>query len=374
MVQKQSNMIKLTSPNINDSDIKLAINVIKSGNLVEGKFVLEFENNIAKFMNIKYCCAVSSATAGLHLSVKALGIKQGDYVIVPTFTFPATANIVENLGAEVIFCDIDLDSYVVNPSVLENVIKKNKDKNLKAIIVVHEFGYPANMEEILHIAKKNNLKLIEDAACALGSFSGRYHVGYYSDVAVFSFHPRKAITSGEGGVVVSKDEDIINKIKILKNHGIERKDNILDFVEAGLNYRMTDFQAALLLGQLDRFTNELQKRKQLVEIYFERLNKNKNISLPKDDNGHSWQSFMIVFNENIDRNNVIEFLFSKNIQTNLGAQSLPMLSYYKNKYKLNELEYANSKKLFKQGLVLPLHGKMNFDDVGYICDIIMKNY
>lgn len=372
MVQKQSDLIKLSSPDIRDQDIELAIDVIKSGNLVEGKFVSKFEDDLSKFIDIPYSCAVSSATAGLHLAVKALGIKQGDCVIVPTFTFPATANVVENVGAEVLFCDVDIDTYVINSIKLEEVINNNKNKNLKAIIVVHEFGYPADMKDISGVAKKYNLKLIEDAACALGSFSQEKHVGHYSDIAVFSFHPRKAITSGEGGVVVSNDKKAIDCIRILKNHGIVRNNESLDFIDAGLNYRMTDFQAALLIGQLARFDDELKKRKELVEIYFERLANSKNIKLPKYNEGHSWQSFMVVLNQEINRNKLIEFLLAKNIQTNLGAQSLPMLTYYNKKYNLNKEYYINSEILFKQGLVLPLYGKIKLDQTQYICDTVIS--
>lgn len=372
MVQKQQDLIKLASPDIKESDISRLIEVLKSGNLVEGKYVQEFENKLIDFTGIKNATVVSSATAGLHLALKALDIKFNDYVIVPTFTFPATANTVEVLGSNVIFCDVEPDSYVITPEKIEETIIKNSDKNIKAIIVVHEFGFPAQMKKISEIAKKYNLRIIEDAACALGTISDNFHVGYYSDLAVFSFHPRKAITSGEGGAIISNNIDLIEKIRVLKNHGIIRTDNNIDFIAAGLNYRITDFQAALLLGQLERFSNEINKRKELVKIYYNELDGVKELKLPKDDCGHSWQSFMIVLDANINRDLLISKLNEKKIQTNLGAQSLPMLNYFYNKYNVNKEEYVVSKKLFENGLVLPLYGTLSIQDITYICTELVK--
>jgi dTDP-4-amino-4,6-dideoxygalactose transaminase len=361
-------MIKLASPDIQEKDIKNLIEVLQSGNLVEGKNVATFEEDIAKFTGIKHCTVTSSATAGLHLILKALGISKGDWVIVPSFTFPATASVVENVGAKVLFCDVDQTSYVVQPKMVEKCIKNNADKNIKAIIVVHEFGYPVQMKELSKIAKEYNLKLIEDAACALGTISNGKHVGYYSDGAVFSFHPRKAITSGEGGAVVSRKKKTIEQIKILKNHGIKRSENGIDFVEAGLNYRLSDFQAALMIGQLERFKDELAKRKQLSKVYCEQLQSVPYITLPKSSSSHSWQSYMIVLDKQIDRSSVIQYLLQHNIQSNLGAQSLPMLSYYKKKYSIKRKDHKISDVLYQRGLVLPLYGKLNKQDICYICN------
>lgn len=367
MVQKQQDIIRLASPDIKNSDIKRLVSVLKSGNLVEGKNVIKFEEKLSDFTKISNSVVVSSATAGLYLMLKALGVKKGDTVIVPTFTFPATANAVENVGANTIFCDVDMDTYVINPKTLEKVIESNLDKSIKAIIVVHEFGYPSQMKDISKIAKKYNLNLVEDAACALGTTSDDYHVGHYSDGAVFSFHPRKAITSGEGGAIASRNEKLIEKIKILKNHGIQRTANNIDFVEAGLNFRMTDFQAALIIGQLDRFDKELKKRKKLADVYYKELKDIDRINLPKFNSDHSWQSFMIVLDKDINRKRVIERLLNRGIQTNIGAQSLPMLEYFSSKYILKRNEYKNSKVLWEKGLVLPLYGKLKKNDIKRIC-------
>lgn len=359
-------MIKLASPDINETDIQKAIEVIRSGNLVQGANVSEFENQLSSFTGIPLSVVVSSGTAALHLSLIALGIGSGDCVIVPAFTFPATANVVEVVGAEIILTDVDSSSYVMTPELLEETIIKNSHKKIKAVIVVHEFGYPAQIEAISEITKKYGLFLIEDAACALGTIADGHHVGYYSDVACFSFHPRKAITTGEGGAVITTSIELAGKIRLLRNHGIRYEDHGMDFVCAGLNYRMTDFQAALAIGQLERFKNELSKRKSLVSKYFKLLKDEKKIRLPYDHTGHSWQSFMVVLNENIDRKKIIDELLVKGIQVNLGAQAINCLSYYKNKYSYQDNEFLNSCELFKNGLVLPLYGKLNEDDIIYV--------
>jgi perosamine synthetase len=359
-------LIKLASPDIRFEDIRRAVEVIKSGNLIQGKSVVAFEEALCSFSGVGHCAVVSSGTAALHLSLLAIGIKHGDVVIVPSFTFPATANVVENIGAEVLFCDVDPQSYVVTPQTIESTISGNPDKNIRAIIVVHEFGCPAEIKTISRIAKANSLKLIEDAACALGTVADGFHPGYYSDAACFSFHPRKAITTGEGGAVMSNDEEFIEKIKVLRNHGMAVKGGGIDFIAAGLNYRMTDFQAALAIGQLERFAEELRKRKVLASLYRELFHGGPGLSLPGDYEGHSWQSFMVVLDKTSNREAVISGLLAEGIQTNLGAQALNCLSYYQNKYDVTDSACPVATKLYKHGLVLPLYGKLSEEDVSGI--------
>lgn len=365
-------MIKLASPDIRNEDIERVVEVLQSGNLVQGAYVKKLEDQIIEYTDTPYCSLLSSGTAALHISLMALGIGRGDAVIVPAFTFPATANVVEVIGAEVVLCDVDLHSYVVNPGALEQTIVQNKTKNIKAVIVVHEFGYPAEIKEIAGICKKHGLFLIEDAACAFGTIANGHHPGFYSDMACYSFHPRKAITTGEGGAVMSSNQNLIEKVKCLKNHGIEYTNGSMDFIAAGLNYRMTDFQAALAIGQLNRFDDELAKRARLVTRYYDLLKDRKNIGLPAYHANHSWQSFMITLPEEADRTAVIEELAENGIQTNLGAQAINCLTYYKNKYGFNSNTAPNASYLYTKGLVLPLYGKLNETDIAFICSELKK--
>jgi len=360
-------MIKLASPDIREEDIQEVIEVLRSGNLVQGACVKKLEGQLSEYTHTPYCSLVSSGTAALHLSLMALGIGKGDAVIVSAFTFPATANVVEVTGAEVILCDVDLQSYVSAPEALQQVIEHNKTKNIKAVILVHEFGYPAEIEQVSEICHRYGLFLIEDAACAFGAVADGHYPGFYADMACYSFHPRKAITTGEGGAVVSSKKELIEKINCLKNHGIAYTNGSMDFVAAGLNYRMTDFQAALAIWQLSRFDAELAKRIKLAAVYYEALKEQKNINLPTHHENHSWQSFMITLHEKSDRTGIIEKLAEAGVQTNLGAQAINCLTYYKNKYGFNDNTAPNASYLYAKGLALPLYGKLNEADIEFIC-------
>lgn len=362
-------MIKLASPDILESDIQRCNDVIRSGNLVQGEWVARFEQALTSFAGFGSWRAVSSGTAALHIALKALGVGPGDSVIVPAFTFPATANVVENLGANTILCDVDPASYVVTPQTLQQTIDAHADHPLKAIIVVHEFGYPADMEAMAQIAKTHNLKIIEDAACALGTVSGDKHVGWFSDAACFSLHPRKAITCGEGGAIVSRNPALIERINALRNHGMARVGTDIDFVEAGLNYRLTDFQAALVTGQVERFDAEVDKRRLLADHYLDRLGNHPQITLPNADAGHTWQSFMVTLPAEIDRKTIIEAMLAKGVQTNLGAQALHCLSYFRDRYGYKADQFPNAAMLYRSGLVLPLYGKLTISDL----DLIISN-
>jgi perosamine synthetase len=361
-------MIRLAVPDIADLDIQRVTDVLKSGYLVQGKYVKELEESLVNISDIPWAAVVSSGTAALHLALLALGVKPGDWVIVPAFTFPATANVVENIGANVLLCDVDSSSYEITPDGVEKVIKDNSGKRITALIVVHEFGAPAHMCAFARIAKTHKLKLIEDAACALGTVADDCHPGGYSDIACFSFHPRKTITTGEGGALLSRNEDIIKTVKILRNHGIVTlPDGSSDFVEAGLNYRMTDFQAALAIGQLERFKTELSKRSNIANYYQSHLSDHPYISLPDNVDGHSWQSYMIVLPSSIDRTRFIADMKEHGIETNLGAQALNCMKYYKNKYKYTCDMFKVATRLFKSGLVLPIYGGLSCADVSTVC-------
>ena len=210
-------MIPLAKPDIRKEDIENAARVLRSGMLVQGKYVSMLENALSRFSGVEYCSLCSSGTAALHLALKGLGIGPGDGVIVPAFTFPASANVVELLGAETILCDVSSEDYNITPEELEECIKHAKS-NLKAVMVVHEFGCPASIKAISRLCRQNSLFLIEDAACALGTIADGKHVGSFSDVACFSFHPRKAITRGEGGAVITRNKTLDERIKKLRNH------------------------------------------------------------------------------------------------------------------------------------------------------------
>lgn len=365
-------MIRLSKPDIRDEDIARAVEVLRSGMLVQGENVVAFERKLAAFSDLPHAVVVSSGTAALHLALKALGIGPGDTVIVPAFTFPATANVVEAVGAETALCDVDEMTYVITPEALAQRIAALSGKRLKAVMVVHEFGFPARIAEMAKICRQHGLLLIEDAACALGTVADGKHPGFYGDAACFSFHPRKAITTGEGGAVLTRNKDLADRVTSLRNHGIVYGAAGMDFQSAGLNYRLTDFQAALVLGQFERFGDELTRRRELAAVYHRDLEAVKRITLPMIPEGHSLQSFMVVLDATLCRKTLIAALLDRGIQTNLGAQALNCMTYFQRKYGVGEDACPMASRLYRSGLVLPLYGALSASDIQLISSSIQE--
>ncbi|WP_074575948.1 DegT/DnrJ/EryC1/StrS aminotransferase family protein [Polaromonas sp. JS666] len=364
-------MIRLAVPDIRDEDIARMVEVVKSGQLVQGKAVEEFEAALVEFSGIPHCAAVSSGTSALHLALLALGIGPGDKVLVPAFTYPATANAVELVGGKVLLCDVDPQSYVVTPQAVEKVLASPEGRDIKAIMLVHEFGFPVEVKRIAELAASRGIKVIEDAACALGTVADGFHPGYYSDMACFSFHPRKAITTGEGGAMMSRNAELVTLSKRLRNHGTQPANGRMDFTEAGLNYRLTNFQAALGINQIARFAQELDSRKEMVKTYFARLAGNAQVELPQDNAGHSWQSFMVVIRGGA-RERVKAAMVDLGIEVNLGAHALNCLTYFQRKYGVDAASCPVSTMLYQDGLVLPLRSMLTPDELLFICDSLEK--
>lgn len=353
-------MIPLMIPDIQQQDIDAVVKVLQSGMLIQGREVESFENNIANYIGTKHAIAVSNGTSSLHLSLVASGIGKGDEVIVPALSYIATANVVELVGAIPIFVDIDIDTFNIDTTLIEKTITSKT----KAIIPVHEFGLACDITAVIKIAEKHHLIVIEDAACALGAKENEKYVGTFGEVGSFSFHPRKAITGGEGGMLVTDDDELARKLRILRNHGIEMQQGKMEFVEAGFNYRMTDFQAALINSQFQRIKSILDYKNILANLYFDLLKDNEHVKLPaaSENKKHTWQSFHVLVQGN--RNVLTSKLKEKGIGTNYGAQCIPYQRYYKEKYQLDcDTLYPNAMKAYQQGLVLPLYERMDSDDV-----------
>jgi len=355
-------------PDIQQTDIDAAVDILKSGMLIQGPKVEELERNVANYIGVKNAIAVSNGTAGLHLALLALDIKKDDEVIIPAFSFMATGNVIELVGAKPVFVDINIETYNININLIENAITPKT----KAIMPVHEFGLACDISKIHLLARSHGLKVIEDAACSLGASENDRFIGSYGEMGVFSFHPRKMITSGEGGMITTNNDKLAKNLRTLRNHGIDRVDGKSEFVNIGYNYRITDFQAALVNSQFLRLTKILEKRRKLSFIYMDELEKINKIKLPiiPKNKNHTWQSFHILLNDDCDRDAIIETLKKKNIETNLGAQCIPFQEYYQKKYRLQCYEkFPNSMKAYMKGLVLPLYNSLNMQDISYICKI-----
>lgn len=361
------NFIPITRPWITEGDIQAVTDVLRTGMLVQGAKVAELEYQVSKYLGTKEAVAVSSGTATLHLILKAYGISKGDEVIVPAFSFVATANVVELVGAKPVFVDINIETLNIDVAQIE---EKITDRT-KAIIPVHEFGLASDAKAVMQLCKKHDLLLIEDAACALGAGLEQKKTGTLGNAASFSFHPRKAITSGEGGMIVTDDSDLAEKCRILRNHGIDSNKGKTGFVEAGFNYRMTDFQAALLLSQLPRLEEIMSAKDKIVERYLNEI-VHPSIELPVIPKGyrHSWQSFHIIVNH-LSQTEAVEKLRKSGIGANYGAQCIPEVDFYKNKYGFEpEKEFPNAHKAFHKGLVIPLYPQMTSEEITHVIQSI----
>jgi len=356
-------MLKISHPNISEKAIEAVARVLRSGQLVHGEECEAFELEIANYLDCKDAILVSSGTAALHVALLALNLGPGDAVIVPDFTFPATANAVAMTGAEVIIVDVLPENYTIDTVHLENIIQQwNRPETLRAIIPVHEFGCMANMSEIMRIANDHSLKVIEDAACALGAQQQGRKAGTIGDIGCFSFHPRKTITTGEGGAITTNNPALAARMRRLRNHGIERTEGKVAFIEPALNYRLTNFQAALGRSQLPELDDWISKRKKLAELYvhnLKRLTASGRLKCPQLTTGHSWQTFMVVLSSVYDRDLVIQELKTRLIEANLGAQSLSTI----NSYNILNSQQKIGSTLFKKGLALPLHEQLKDTDI-----------
>ena len=364
--------IPISKPYFNKNEEKALSDVIKSGWVMQGPMVSEFEEKFAQYVGTKYAVAVSSGTAALHLSLLALGIGEGDEVIIPSFSFIATANAVAHCGASPVFIDIDQRTYNISPEKIEEYlagVSKKKNKKVKAIMPVHQLGMPADMDYIIAIAKKHSLHIIEDAACALGSeYKGR-KAGNIGDVGCFSFHPRKIITTGEGGMITTNDKRIAEKARLLRNHGMtisahERNKKVMikkeEYSLVGYNYRMTDLQGAIGLVQMEKLEYILNKRRAIARRYNSLLEKIEWLERPHVPAyaNPNYQSYIVRVKEGgyKIRNHIVSKLIGSGISCKAGVQAIHMEKCYREKYKGDRL--INTERAFYSTMLLPLYSEL----------------
>lgn len=363
-------MHKLAKPDISEAAIAQIADVIRTGNLVQGCNVRDFETALEKYFCIKNAVACSSGTAALHLSILAMSINAEDEIICPAFTFPATANVVERSGGKVVLADISPDDLCLDPHELEKVITNRT----KAIIIVHEFGQSAQIEEITVLAEKHGIKIIEDAACAIGTEYYGQKTGTFGLTGCFSFHPRKVITTGEGGAVITSDDYIAKQLRMFRNHGIEIKDGCQEFVEAGLNYRMTEIQAVMGLHQLAELENIIKKRFYQAQLYNNFFANTSSIKRPQVFTSRIsiFQTYHITIADHINRNQLIETLKTADIEAGIGAQALNCTAYYRQKYGYRPEDFPNATRAYHQGIALPIGHHLSDSDIKYIAETLTQ--
>ena len=373
----QSNLnVPIARTSLTDAEIESILAPLRSGWLVQGPKVREFEEKWSTFTGAKHSIAVTSCTTGLHLSLAALGFGPGDEAIVPAFTWIATANVVEHLGGRVVFCDIDLNTFNLDVAQIESKITSRT----KAILPVHLFGLAADIEAINAIAAKHKLWVVEDAACGFGSRYHDQHVGTLGDTGCFSFHPRKAITTGEGGMITTQDDALAEKLRRLRDHGAAIGDLVrhlgprpyllADHPEAGYNQRMTDIQGALGSAQMNRANDIVAERRRLAELYDSAFAALPWLSTPVHIDGyqHGYQSYPCLFQPepvtaesipriNQARNAWMDELQQAGISTRPATHAVHMLKFYREKYRLEPADFPNAWAANDCSISLPLfHG------------------
>jgi perosamine synthetase len=374
-----------------DTEINAVLDPLRSGWLVQGPKVKEFEEKWSAFTEARNSIAVTSCTSALHLSLAALGFGPGDEAIVPAFTSISTANVIEHLGGKVVFCDIDLNSFNLDLDQIESKITPNT----KAILPVHLFGLPVDMEPVLELAKKHDLWVVEDAACGFGSRRKGKHVGTFGHTGCFSFHPRKAITNGEGGMITTDDDLLAEKLRRLRDHGAAitdlqrhlgpRPHFLADHREAGYNQRMTDLQGALGAAQMNRADDIVAERQSLARKYdqaFEDLNWLQT-PLVHPDQEHGYQSYPCLFMHgeinkkeiaeiNRIRNQWMDDLQKNGISTRPATHAVHLLNFYKVKYQLKPEDFPNAYAADQCSISLPLFHGLTEEEQLYVIDKVLE--
>ena len=383
--------VPIARTSLTEEEVQSVLGPLRSGWLVQGPKVQEFESKWSVFTGARHSIAVTSCTTALHLSLSALGFGPGDEAIVPAFTWIATANVIEHLGGKVVFCDIDLNTFNLDANDAASKITNRT----KAILPVHLFGLSADLDPVMILARKHGLWVVEDAACGFGSIYKGRHVGTIGDAGCFSFHPRKAITTGEGGMITTQCDTLAEKLRRLRDHGAATTDLqrhvgarpylLADHPDAGYNQRMTDLQAALGSAQMDRAYKIIQERRRLAAVYnaaFKDISWLK-ISTCAAGYEHGYQSYPCLFQpellltglvERVNhlRNEWMDRLQLAGISTRPSTHAVHMLAFYRKKYGLRPTDFPNARVANDCSISLPLFHGMTEAEQQYVISNVLE--
>lgn len=370
-------MIPITRPCLGEEEVVAAGDVIRSGWLTQGKRVAEFERYVADYVGARHGIAVSNCTTALHLSLLAAGVRPGDEVICPSFSFIATANAIVHAGATPVFVDIDPRTYNIDASGVEDAITSRT----KAIVPVDQIGLAADLDHIRTLARRYQLAIVEDAAPALGATYGAERVGSRSQLSCFSFHPRKSITTGEGGMIMTDDDDLAARLRRLRSHGASISDlarhsservEIETYEELGVNYRMTDIQAAIGVAQMAKLERILGARALVAERYWEMLADEDRVVLPyaPPECRHTYQSFCIrVASEDV-RAKLMAHLAQQGIATRRGVMAIHLEPLYRRQFPSYSLPVTE--RATKETMLLPLYAQMTEEEQQTVVDALHR--
>jgi len=374
---EKNNFIPYGHQWIDNNDIKEVVKVLKSDWLTQGPKVREFEEAIVKYCRIKYAVAFSSGTAALHAAYAVAGISSGDEVITTPLSFAATANAVVYCEGKPIFADIQEDTLNIDPEEIERKITAKT----KAIAPVDFAGHPCDYEKILKIAKKHKLLVIEDASHALGSEYEGEKIGGLADITVFSFHPVKAITTGEGGMVLTNNKNLYEKLKIFRQHGMVKKPKMggwyYEIKKLGYNYRLTDFQCALGLSQMKKINKFIKRRREIVAKYNRDFKNIKEIILPTEskDVKSAWHIYIIQLcleKLRSDRKKIFEVLQKETIGVQVHYLPIHLQPFYRKKFGYKRGEFPRAENYYQRAITLPLFPKMTDKEVNKVIKTVEK--
>jgi perosamine synthetase len=371
--------IPITKPSFGTDEESAVVQVLRSGWVVQGPSVLEFERLTAAYVGARHAIATSSCTTALHLALMLHAIGKGDEVIVPSFTFIATANAVCYTGATPVFVDIDPQTHNVDPRCIEAAISPRT----KAIMPVHQLGRAADMNRINDIARQHGLTVIEDAAPAIGATYYGKHVGALGNTTCFSFHPRKAVTSGEGGMIVTDDEAHAERARILRTHGMSLSDlarhrathvSIEEYHELGYNYRLSDLHAALGIVQLKKLDFILMRRREIAARYYEALSDIEGVQFPDSTPNipHTYQSYMIQIGHQIrkSRDQVMQEMLEAGVATRRGVMAIHLEPYYRQLFPRVTLPVTET--AAQQTILLPMYAVMTDVEQEYVIEHLRR--
>lgn len=397
-MKKPERNIPISRPFLGPEEEAAVIKSLRSGWVVQGPYVRELEKRFARYTGLPEAVAFSSCTAAQMVASRCIGLKPGDEVIVPAFTWISTANAAEYLGARPVFADIDLATYNLDPSEIERLITPRT----RAIFPVNLFGLPADLPAIMKIARKHRLKVVEDCACSLGGWLNGIHTGGFGLAGCFSMHPRKSITSGEGGMLVTRSRRVAVLARALRDHGAVRSDYarhrgkrsflLSDYPYLGYNFRLTDLQAAIGVEQFKKFNRIMAIKRRVARVYNAGLKDLPFLRLPSVGEGakHGWQSYVCLFlPDEIDealtkkryrmieriaaqRNSFMGQLEEMGIATRQGTHAVHIQKYYARKYGLKKYDFVKSYIADRCSISLPIYPGLSEDDQAYVIETITR--
>jgi dTDP-4-amino-4,6-dideoxygalactose transaminase len=391
MVRSQAGIplmkIPITKPVFGAEERDAVVKPLESGWVVQGPFVAEFERKFTAFSGAVHAVATSSCTTAMHIAVAALGLKPGDEVIVPAFTWVSTPNVVEYMGATPVFCDVDLATFNIDVRLAASLVTPKT----VGIFPVHLFGLCADMDPILDLARRRGLWVVEDAACGFNAWYKGRHCGSFGDMGCFSFHPRKAITTGEGGMITTANAGSAALSRSLRDHGASQSDHqrhhaasaflLADYDRVGFNFRMTDIQAAVGCVQMDRAPWIGRERARVAALYDEVLARFEWLATPvtSDDCQHGYQAYVCLFRPEAPtmanvprlhewRNRLMRRLEERGVSTRQGTHAPVLQGFYRTKYGIAPAAFPNATMADRLSLTLPLYPGMTADEQGYVVD------